>query len=183
MYLANMWLAFICECIVRQCIVIAKLKCPGCEAKLKSPLLHMHEQLSLQEKVKTYFEQSRGMHLTKIQQLYHQITQKLPHSDNLEKDQIAYMENARQFLLSVTPDAVYWGRYVTEFEDAVINECFKTTPKRRPPPPAYTSRSKKCKATSDPSTSTMNVITLDDSAPISSKLPDYGDDLLTFLTQ
>ena len=131
MYHSDLWLGFICEQIVRQTCQLSRLKCPGCEDKLKSPLLHQHEQLNLLEKLKLHFEDIRGSVLPSIPQLYAQIQDHLPHSDDLAKDQECYIMNARQFLLMLTSEALYFGRYQSEFLDGLVDDCFKVAKKRK----------------------------------------------------
>ena len=130
MFFNDVWLGFLCEQIVRQSNQLSLLKCPGCEAKLKSPILHLHLQTSLLEKMKMFFEEIRGPLLQSVPQLYDQIQHKLPHSDNLEQDRDAYISIGRQFLMSHTCESVYYGRWVTEFNDDIINEGFRVDKKR-----------------------------------------------------
>ena len=124
MYFDDLWIGYLCEQNIRQTEQLAKIKCPGCETKLKSPLLHLHEHQSLLDKLHVYFEDVRGGVATAIPEFYNQIQHRLPHSDDLEKYRECYIYNARQFLITLTSDALYYGRYMNEFIDGIINEFF-----------------------------------------------------------
>ena len=56
----GIYISFLYENIVRQVAQLSKLQCPGCDDKLFSPLLHLHEQLSMLDKLRQYFEEVRG---------------------------------------------------------------------------------------------------------------------------
>ena len=129
-YYHDFWIGFLSEQIVRQAVEMALIKCSGCEGKMHSPLLHLHHQLSLLDKLRTYFEEIRGSLLPTIDALYEQFKNKLPHSDNLDKDKEIYINNGRFFLISLTSEALYYGRYLNETNDSYINEGF-TVKKRK----------------------------------------------------
>ena len=127
------WLGFLCEVVIRQCLQLSLLRCPGCEDGIKSSILHLHAQQSLLDKLKRYFEEVRGEILPTITELYEQFQSKLPHSDNLEKDKECYVSCARQFLLTITVESLYFGRYVNSFNDGVISEAFIIPKRSRKP--------------------------------------------------
>ena len=127
MYFSDTWIGFLCENIIRQSVQLTKTKCPGCVDRLNSPILHLHEQQSLLDKLREHFEQIRGSILPTIAELYAHFQSKLPHSDDLEKDRECYIETGRKFLLMITCDALYYGRYVNEFVDTYIDEGFVVT--------------------------------------------------------
>ena len=129
-YYHDFWVGFLSEQIARQTVEMAITKCPGCEDKMNSPLLHSHHQLSLLDKLRCYFEEIRGSILPTIDALYEQYKEKLPHSDDLDKDKEIYLKNGRFFLISITAEALYYGRYLNEMNDSYINEGF-TLPKKR----------------------------------------------------
>ena len=133
MYFDDVWIGYLCEQIIRQTEQLAKLKCSGCESKLKSPLLHLHEQQSLLDKLHVYFEDVRGGVAAAIPQFYDQIQHRLPHTPDLDQDRNCYISNAQQFLITVTSDALYYGRYMNEFIDGIVNEFFTVNKKRKSP--------------------------------------------------
>jgi hypothetical protein len=95
--------------------------------------------------MRIYFEEIRGSVLQTIPELYNQILDKLPHSDDPAQDRETYINIGRQFLMTHTCDSIYFGRWVTEFNDSIIDEGFRINKKKRPAqsvPPKK--RSKKC---------------------------------------
>ena len=123
-------MGFLGESIVRQVVEMAKIRCPGCSDKTHSPLLHLHEQISLLDKLKCYFEEIRGTILPTIRELYEQFKHKLPHSNDPLKDEECYIENGRHFLIKITADALYYGRYLNDMNDSYVNEGFKMAKKK-----------------------------------------------------
>lgn len=133
MYFSDIWIGYLTEQFMRQSVEIAKLRCPGCLDKLKSPLLHQHEQDNLLQKLRANFEEIRGNTLPVLSEHYKRMKDRLPHSDDLAKDEECYMSAARQFLLVATSDALYFGRYISEFTDSLIDEGFVIKKKSQPP--------------------------------------------------
>ena len=123
-YYNDNWIAYLCEQIVRQTCQKSKGNCPGCVNKLNSPLLHLHKQLSLLDRIRQYFNEIRGLMLHDIATYYSTFCSKLPHTDDKKKDKLIYLNIARNFLLTVTPDSLYFGRYLDENNDSFINEAF-----------------------------------------------------------
>ena len=131
MYYSDVWIGFLCENVVRQVVQLSKLRCPGCEDKLFSPLLHLHEQLSLLDKLRNYFEEVRGTLLPTLPELYTMFQDKLPHSDDLSRDQESYISIGHNFLLTIGAESLYYGRYLSGLNDSYINEAFKVEKKRK----------------------------------------------------
>ena len=130
-YYNDFWIGFLAEQIARQAVEMSLIKCVGCQDNMHSPLLHSHHQLSLLDKLRRHFEEIRGSVLPTINALYEQFKNKLPHSDDPDKDMEIYLKNGRFFLISATADALYYGRYLTEMNDFYINEGFKSVKKRK----------------------------------------------------
>lgn len=130
-YFDDIWIGFLCEQIIRQSVQLSNIRCPGCQTKLKSPVLHLCQQQSLLEKIRATFDEIRGSVLPAITELYNQIQDRLPHSDDLLQDQQCYVSNGRHFLLTVTCEALYYGRYINEFIDDLINQAFIIQPKSK----------------------------------------------------
>ena len=131
MYFSEFWTAFLCENIIRQTVQLSELQCPGCREKLKSPLLHLHHQHSLLDKLRIYFEEIRGSLVQSVPELYAQFESKLPHSDNMTNDREMYISSGRQFLLQITSDALFYGRYISDLLDPIIAEGFRANKKRK----------------------------------------------------
>ena len=113
-YCNDSWLGFLTETFVRASISICQKECPGCRDGMKSAILHLHHQLSLLDKIKKYFEEIRGDLLTNIPAQYSRIEKKIPHSEDLEKDRNIYCGIARSFLITCTPETIYYGRYISD---------------------------------------------------------------------
>ena len=94
----------------------------GCKDNMKSPLLHLHNQQSLLEKIQQHFEPVRGEALNSLTNLYKNIESKLPHSEDKKKDMAIYCNVGRNFLITCSPQTIYYGRYVTELNDSFIAE-------------------------------------------------------------
>ena len=130
-YHNDSWVAFLSEHIVQQSLKISKDNCPGCKDDMQSPLLHLHEQQSLLEKLRTSFDQVRGIVLFGIDIYYTKFESKLPHSSDKTKDKLIYCNLARTFLLTATPDSLYFGRYLSAENDSFIAEAFCKVKKGR----------------------------------------------------
>ena len=129
-------MGYLAENIIRRCISLTEAECSGCRDKMKCSILHLHNQLSLLEKIQTYFEVARGEMLHALHELYTDIEHRLPHSGDMKKDMVVYCNVGRVFLLTCSPQAIYFGRYVDETNDAFINEvlddCKKKVKRRKP---------------------------------------------------
>lgn len=130
MYSTDLWFAFLCECVIRRVHQMSLLRCPGCESKLKSAILHLHEQQSLLDKMHHYYEEVRGNILPTLSQLYDQFKEQLSNSGDLEKDRQCYVDAGRQFLIFMTADAIYFGRYIDDLLDGIIYEAFQIKRKK-----------------------------------------------------
>ena len=49
-FYSDIWVGYLAGLLLEKCADIAKANCDGCNAGLKLPLLHLHNQLSLLEK-------------------------------------------------------------------------------------------------------------------------------------
>ena len=130
MYSSDLWFAFLCECVIRQVLQTSCLRCPGCTSGLKSAVLHLHEQQSLLDKMRMLYEEVRGTILPTLPQLYAQFREHLAHSDDETKDEECYIDSGRQFLIFMSADAIYFGRYLDEFVDGIVNEAFQIKRKK-----------------------------------------------------
>lgn len=129
-YFHDVYLGFLAEQIIRQCVQMSVLRCTGCENKYKSPLLHLHHQQGLLDKLKSHFEDVRGSMLTSIEPYYDQVKDLLPHSDDSVKDKNNYMNSARLWLQMCSAEILYYGRYIDDFNDSFIDSAFKIKKKK-----------------------------------------------------
>ncbi len=116
------WLGYLAENIIQKCLSLSFDECSGCKDNMKSPLLHLHNQQSLLEKIQHHFEPVRGETLNSLTTLYKNIESKLPHSEDKKKDLMIYCNVGRHFLITCSPQVIYYGRYVTELNDSFIAE-------------------------------------------------------------
>ena len=66
MYYQEFWVGYLTSVMIQKCIKLTRERCPGCAKKFKSALLHLHEQLSLEQKLDCYFEEVRSQLVNKI---------------------------------------------------------------------------------------------------------------------
>ncbi len=106
-------------------------ECPGCKDGMKSEILHLHNQRSLLDKLQIHFEPARAEILNSIPTLYKNVEDKLPHSDDRKKDMGIYCNVGRHFLITCSPQTIYYGRYVTEMNDGFITEVLSNNPRSK----------------------------------------------------
>ena len=124
------WIGFLAENVVKKCVALNLAECSGCKDGMNSDLLHLHCQLSLLEKIQSHFEAARGEALHNLPLLYKQIEAKLPHSNDKNKDKAIYLSVGRLFLHTISAPALYYGRYINETNDDMINEILSVKRKR-----------------------------------------------------
>ena len=118
--------------MVQTCCDLAMQNCCGCKVKLKSPLLHTHEQMSLLDKIHLYLNEVRGEILPKVNQVYDNVKDKLPRSDDEVKDKENFVNLARWFLQTATPELLYYARYLTDQNDLAVHQLMcPPAPKKR----------------------------------------------------
>ena len=120
LYFENVWTAALCDSMVRKVCRISEKTCPAHKAGLKSPILHMCQQDSLLDKLGKHFFTAQGELLKTLSKEYETLKPKLPQSDEPEEDRQCYISCGRSFILTVTPEAIYYGRYVNEEADKLI---------------------------------------------------------------
>ena len=130
-YFSNVWIAFLTDNVARDVIKRSLRNCPGCKAKLGSPLLHLHEQDSLLRKLETHFDESQGFLLKNLDKLYDQFKDHLQHSDDLKKDRELYINTGRHFLLHSTSHSIIYGLYVNPYTDPVVKQGYSKTSKNK----------------------------------------------------
>ena len=155
-YHHDIWIGLLTELIVQRSIETCQLRCPGCIDNLKSPLLHFHNQMDLLQKIKRYYEEIRGFLLPTIDLLYDDVSHKLPHSDDLVKDKELYIYNAQFFLSISSPESIYYGRYLNEHNDCIINELITNKKKRKTIEPQRSSSLNLSKETKKPLSSKLS---------------------------
>ena len=124
-------MGFLAENIIRKCVSMSLTECPGCKDGMKSEVLHLHSQRSLLEKLQAHFEPARAEILNSITILYKNVEDKLPHSDDRKKDMTIYCNVGRHFLITCSPQTIYYGRHVTEQNDSFIMDVLSNTLKSK----------------------------------------------------
>ena len=119
------WVGYLAEIAIQKCVLSSVANCSGCRDNMKCDILHLHNQMSLLMKLQQYFEPARAEMLGSISELYKKVEMKLPHSDDKKKDMAIYCNVGRVFLITLSPDALYYGRYVNEMNDSFIAEVMQ----------------------------------------------------------
>ena len=120
----EVWLGFLCDTVIRECVDIAKNNCAGCKANLSSPLLHEHEQASLFNKLEQHFEEARAKAIKVIPQLCERLSYHGNAGNPKINDQGHHIYNGRQFLTFANPSTIYYGRYIDNNIDERIKQHF-----------------------------------------------------------
>ena len=120
-YNNDSWIGYLAEIAIR--------KCSGCRDNMKCDILHLHNQLSLLMKLQQYFEPIRADLLNSLSEIYNKVEMKLPHSDDRKKDMAIYCNIGRIFLITLSPEALYYGRYVNQLNDSFIAEVMQDSKK------------------------------------------------------
>ena len=124
------WIGYLADNIIQKCISLSMAECSGCRDGMKSYILHLHNQMSLLMKLQQHFEPVRAETLKLLNELYKTIEMKLPHSDDKKKDMAIYCNIGRTFLITLSPEALYYGRYVNEMNDSFLAEMMNNKEKR-----------------------------------------------------
>ena len=103
--------------------------CPGCQNGIISPLLHLHTHFNLLETMKKY------MHLIALemdfQLLYNNFILKFGYFNISEEE---FIKSGESFIKFSTPDAIYYGNYITQEIDHAL---YSKTPAYEPNSPSY----------------------------------------------
>ena len=119
------WFAFLSTALVNICVVESKRRCLGCQHRKYSPLLHMHHQMSLYDKLGCYFVSAKSTLIDGMDQYIAAFKQTLTKANEvLITDDVSclYGEGV-DFLLRSTPSTVYYGRYVEGFNDTYVEDA------------------------------------------------------------
>lgn len=129
------WIGYLAENVIQKCVSLSLAECTGCKDKMRSDLLHLHHQQSLLQKLQLHFDPIRADMLNSLPSLYKVIEGKLPHSEDKKKDMLIYCNLGRHFLITCSPEALYYGRYINEMNDAFIDEVLtgKSKSKKKSP--------------------------------------------------
>ena len=107
------WFAYISAEIIRQCVDICAKECRACRDGILSPLLHYHNELNLREKMARYIDRVELNLMTLFDLFVIQFGW-----FGLDRDQ--FLNNAQAFIDFSTPDAIFYGKYITYENDYAI---------------------------------------------------------------
>ena len=107
------WFAFISAEIIRQCIDMCAKECLACRDGVLSPLLHYHNELNLREKMVRYVNRVELDLMTMFDLFIIRFG-----CFGLDRDQ--FLNNAQAFIDFSTPDAMFYGKYITYENDFAI---------------------------------------------------------------
>ena len=122
------WLAFLSAEVITRCLDRVKENCGGCRISLLSPLLHQHTHFNLLEALKAKMpEISLQMD---IQKLFHSFLIRFGFFDLPEEELVKI---GQCFVRFSTPDAIYYGNYITKENECGIY-CNVAEPEYMPTP-------------------------------------------------
>ena len=114
------WIAYIVDNLVKEYLTESKDNCPGCKDGKQSPILHLHLQLGLKDILEFYLHAAT----VKVDVLLEDLLMKFVVQLNIklnEMDKASYISHGRMLLKTCTPGSIYYGNYVNEVYDDIIN--------------------------------------------------------------
>ena len=124
------WIAYIVDNLLKECLTESKDNCPGCKDGKKSPILHLHLQLGLKDILEFYLHAST----VKVDVLREDLLMKFEVQLNIklnEMDTASYISLGQLFMKTCTPGSIYYGNYVNEVYDDIVNKPVKKILKRK----------------------------------------------------
>ena len=109
------WLAFLTKELIERCSLRLKQECAGCQNNLLSPILHFHNHFNLLELLKKY--QSVCCLEMNIQKLYNNFIVRFGLFD-IPQDE--FIRLGQSFMRFSTPDAIYYGNYISKENDQIL---------------------------------------------------------------
>ena len=107
------WFAFLSAEIIRQCIDNCVKECPACINGILSPLLHHHNELNLHQKMERYISRVE----MNLSSLFDRFVVRFGWF-TLDREQFVNLGQA--FVDFSTPDAIFYGKYITYKNDFEI---------------------------------------------------------------
>lgn len=133
-YLSEFWWAYLTHITTDRCVKISKERCPGCSSGYQTPLLHVHHQASLLDKITSHLNEARGVFSSKFDEMFDDFLTRV--AGNCSDDERKVLiKSGRSFLFIITPLSLFYGRYLTE-EKYIHLFGNLYNPKSPPPPPA-----------------------------------------------
>ena len=123
------WKAFIAAEVIKRVIVLGNDECQGCKEGFYCPLLHVCTTTSLLKKLEWFLESwIKPQMMNDLDSILNVFNSRYILMNTRE----AYIEMAQDFLNDSTAESVYYGKFITKFNDhAICGPCF--TPYIEPP--------------------------------------------------
>ena len=116
------WKSFIVSEIVSRTLCLAQTECGGCKDNHYCPLLHACQTTSLLRKFECFLHSriKLGMHQD-LEAILNQFESRFILVDRREH----YIESGKTLLNDLSPESLYYGRFITKYNDASIcGPCF-----------------------------------------------------------
>lgn len=124
------WFGFLSADIIRRCIENCERQCPACNDGLLSPLLHLHNQYSLREKLDHHYY--KIVQETDIAVLFDRFILQFGW---LSLNREEFISIGQYFTRFSTPEAIFYGRYITKENDATLygssEQVLEVTPPKK----------------------------------------------------
>ena len=130
------WLGYLVSVFVNETLTHSQECCPGCHDGKNSPLLHVHHQSGLLEKLTMFHSLVRDTMLKKMKNLLEDYISRFPDAKQYDEvDQKTLKSYGRDFLNQSSPRFIYYSHYLTPAVDSLMDTMPKThikpvTPKR-----------------------------------------------------
>ena len=113
------WTSVLVMEIINRCEEYSIHSCNGCRGRLYSKILHSHYQMSLIDKIKKHLESAKTDLLQNLKGLSEQYIK----CDIYTPFEVTSLDLYAQYFISImTPDAMLYGKYVNESDDAFIKK-------------------------------------------------------------
>ena len=113
----DLFLGFITNIFVTECLRLSKEKCSACQEGHVSAILHYHVQLGLLDKIRNHCNDVTGKMIQDIDEIIESFKSHL-NLENIPEESLKFAGST--YLTMATPESLYYGRYVTDFIDAEL---------------------------------------------------------------
>ena len=118
---SKVWLAFLCSELIQKCIELSRQDCHACSSNLASPILHRCHEFGLFDKLKCY--------MNAVQLDTDSLWDKFViHFGWFSLDRNPFIQIGNSFVNYSTPEAVFYGKYITHEIDHMIHQTTENTP-------------------------------------------------------
>ena len=109
----DIWFAYVINHIFEKSKQLAEERCNGCKLKLKSSILHEHEQITLLEKIETYLSEIRGNLLGyELENLFKRFSHQEKNVKTIYVNRyILFLENEQVYRSPDTPESFFLVYY------------------------------------------------------------------------